>query len=373
MAENVTSNPPRHLGYLDAARGLAAIMVMVYHFINFKYLNTTTAKVAATIFNGSDAVSLFFVLSGFVLSYKYVVLDQPLDIKRFYVTRFFRLWPAFFVTIVLNAINTNRANLDLHTLVDIFIKNKTSFWEEAILIRNRVNYYGAGWTLNLELALSFFIPFWVVLAKKHTKVICWMLVAYLLIGNNMRDLFMFHFHFGLGVLISCLFNSINSLSFKETKWYKYRFLLLLVAFLLFSIRHIDRIWPLPGKYQYLAGYFGIDFFHYTAVASFVFIVAIIQSPKAQSILEHGILRFFGKISFGIYLMHWAAVVDVFDYWEQANRFFGHRSIALLALFVVYTAITFGLATILHYAVELPFISLGKRIATKLKPSYNFNG
>ncbi len=372
MAENVSPNAPRHLSYLDSARGLAAIMVMVYHFINFKYVNTTTAKFAATVFNGSDAVSLFFVLSGFVLSYKYIVLHQPLDIKRFYVTRFFRLWPAFFVTIVLNAINTNRNNPDLHTFIDIFIKNKTSFWEEAILIRNRVNYYGAGWTLNLELALSFFIPFWVVLAKKNTKVIGWLLIAYLLIGNNMRDLYMFHFHFGLGVLISCLFTNITAPSFKEAKWYKNRYLLLLVAFLLFSIRHIDRIWPLPGKYQYLAGYFGIDLFHYTAVASFVFIVAIIQSPKAQKVLEHGILRFFGKISFGIYLMHWAAVVDVFDYWAQANSVFGHRWVALLVLFVIYAAITFGLATVLHYAVELPFIKLGKRIASRLKPSYDFN-
>ena len=47
------------------------------------------------MFNGSDAVSFFFVLSGFVLSYKYLALGQPLDMKQFYTNRIFRLWPAF--------------------------------------------------------------------------------------------------------------------------------------------------------------------------------------------------------------------------------------------------------------------------------------
>ena len=91
MSQTTSHKPKEHLDYLDSARGIAALMVLFYHFINWKYDSHTLAKVGSIIANGSDAVSFFFVLSGFVLSYKYVVLRQPLDIKKFYFNRFFRL------------------------------------------------------------------------------------------------------------------------------------------------------------------------------------------------------------------------------------------------------------------------------------------
>lgn len=283
-----------HLNYLDATRGIAALMVMAYHFINWKYENRSGAKLASIIFNGSDAVSFFFVLSGFVLSYKYIVLNAVLDIKKFYVNRLFRLWPAYFITILLNALNANRGNLGWHNLQQVFILNKSYFWEEAFLLRGHPNFYMPGWTLVIELALSFFIPFTIVIAKKDKRLIIWLLFAYLLIGNTMRDLYMFNFHFTLGVLISCIFTYVNDVSFRQTKWLRYKYLVLFLCFMLYSIRHIDRLFPIGPAYTYIAGYLGITFFHYSAIASFVFIVAVIMSKRAQGLLSHSILLFLEK-------------------------------------------------------------------------------
>ena len=358
-----------HLDYLDSVRGIAAIMVMVYHFINWKYESHIEAKLGSIIFNGSDAVSFFFVLSGFVLSYKYVVLRHSLDIGKFYVNRIFRLWPAFFITILLNALNWNRNDLGIHNLVNIFILNRAHFWEEALLLfKAHPMFYTPGWTLVIELAISLFVPFMIVLANKDKRIIYWLLFIFLLIGVNMGDWYMFHFHFALGVLLSCLFVQINSPEFKASKWYKFRYLILGISFVFYSIRHIDRIMPFGEVYNDFAKYTGVNFFHYTAIASFVFIAAILCSKKAQTILNHKFLQFFGKISYGIYLMHWLLVTDVFIYWDNLTAFFPGKKTAFAVIFTGYFIATILLATVLHYAIELPFIKLGKRIANRMKPS-----
>ncbi len=368
MAIQQGKPPEQHLGYLDSVRGIAALSVMVYHFINWKYENRIEAKAASIIFNGSDAVSFFFVLSGFALSYKYITLNHSLDIRKFYVNRIFRLWPAFLLTIILNALNWNRLNLDAHTLYNVFILNKTGFWQEALLLRAHPQYYSPGWTLVIELAISFFVPFMIVLAKKDKRIMYWLLFAFIFIGGNMGDFYMFHFHFALGILLSCLFSSIQNDSFRNTLFYRYRYIILSACFALYSIRHICRIYPAGNAYTVIAKYIGIDFFHYTGLASFVFIAAMIASRRFQAIFENKILRFFGVISYGIYLVHWLFVTDVFIYWDKLASCFPGTKTAFIVIFFCYSAATILLATLLHYTVELPFMRIGKRLTQRMKPS-----
>lgn len=95
MPATDTANPPRHLPYLDAARGIAALMVLFGHFIGWKYDALPVIKGFNFIFNAADAVSFFFVLSGMVLTYQYVVLGNSLDLRKYAINRFIRLFPAF--------------------------------------------------------------------------------------------------------------------------------------------------------------------------------------------------------------------------------------------------------------------------------------
>ncbi len=351
----------KHLRYLDSARGIAALMVFAMHFLDRLFNGKPFLHYLYFVFNGKDAVSFFFVLSGFVLSYKYIVLKKPLDVKRFYVTRIFRLFPPFFIILLLNVLFNYRNDMTAHTMADIFIYNKIEFWEEAVLFKFHNIFYYPGWTLSMELIVSFLMPFFIALAIKDKRFVIYMLAAFLIQGGN------FNFHFLLGIILSCNYYKIIDPSFRITWWYRYRYLILVCAISLFSIRIIDMVSPFGPTFKYLMAYLGMDFFFFTGFAAFLFIGGIMISRNAQRLLQTRLLVFLGKISYSIYLVHTLMMSILFNYLPVLLPGRPQR-VMIPTMMVCYLALTILSATIMHYYVELPFMRMGRRIAARLKPS-----
>ena len=366
MAELTPSASDNHLRYLDSARGIAALMVFVSHFIDRGYHDAPATKYALLLFNGNDAVSFFFVLSGFVLSYKYIVLGKELDIRKFFVSRLFRLFPAYFITVVLNTIMQLRGELGFYRMVEVFLLNKTGFWEEALLFRFHNNYYFPGWTLTVEMLCSLLMPFFMIIAMKDKRAVVWLLFTLIIIGNTIY----YSSHFIMGLIVSCYYAVITNESFRKTKWFRYRYFILPVAVVLFSIRRLDMISPLGKTYKYLADYASIDFFLYTGIASFVFLVAIVQSKKVQRFLSNRAMVFLGKISFSIYLLHTFTINIVYLFIKPNLKVQGVLLNDSL-MFTCYIAITILMAMVMHKYVEIPFNKMGRRLAGKMKPSLVF--
>ena len=369
---NLFSDPSeKHMRYLDSARGIAAVMVFVAHFCDYRFHGKAVAAYICFVFNGSDAVSFFFVLSGFVLSYKYVVLNKPLDLKKFYVSRFFRLWPAYFITVVSCCIyHYYHANaLTGQKLADIFIFNKDYFWEEAFLLRFHNSFYYPGWTLTMEMVGSFLLPFYILIAVNNKKLVPYLMFVFLFIaGQN----FFCSIHFLLGLLISCYYTKLNKQHLQTMRWYKYRYIILFAAIAIWPIRHYDQLSPFGPTYKYLAEFFAVDFNIYTGLASFVFLIAIILSVRTQKILESKPLVFIGKLSYSIYLVHILAINIVYDYIQKILPF-SDPGMVFTAMIIIYLVLIFVLAMLMHYLVELPFMRMGKRVVKKMKPSIVISG
>ena len=86
------------LPILDLFRLFAALLVVLVHyeiifgqFVVYGSLGTT-------------ALSWFFILSGFIITYSYPDFDSFSDLKRFYVHRFIRIYPAYFLAVLVSAI-----------------------------------------------------------------------------------------------------------------------------------------------------------------------------------------------------------------------------------------------------------------------------
>ncbi|MNU57704.1 Acyltransferase family protein [compost metagenome] len=352
------------LHYLDSARGIAAMMVLVGHYISWKFDHNMVVRYCSLLVNENDAVSFFFVLSGFVLAYPFLILDKKMDIGKFYVNRFFRLYPGFLVAFLVNYIYSIRHDLNWAEVSKVLLHSDRGFWQEFFLLRGNNQHFLPGWTLGIEMAASFLIPFLILAVRYNKKLANWLLLA-IFLGNLVIGSFMIHF--ALGVWVAANFNQISGPEFHKSVLYRYRVPLVLVAMVLFSLRKIDRLSAFGPFFKTFADYTRIDFFVYSGIASFIFLVYCIHFKGVQRVLESKLLLFYGKISYGIYLVHWVLVRFIYDYWDRLNDLLGGsepRTFILLFFALLGTSTVLALA--IYHWIELPFMRLGKKIAGRMK-------
>ncbi len=140
-----STSAPR-LVEVDALRGLAAIAVVLFHYTTrFEALFAPTTVPSFALAWGHRGVNLFFIISGFVIFMTLERTRQPMD---FVVSRFSRLFPAYWLAIVLTFAITHLLGLPIK-LVD---------WRAAIanvvMLHNLVgvpHVDGVYWTLEVEL------------------------------------------------------------------------------------------------------------------------------------------------------------------------------------------------------------------------------
>jgi peptidoglycan/LPS O-acetylase OafA/YrhL len=95
--------PPSHLRSLTGLRFIAAMEVIVFHCTRWE-LWPVPPFVRNVAGAGYVAVSLFFVLSGFILTYVHAGPNaKPLDKRDFYRSRFARIYPAYAFALALIA------------------------------------------------------------------------------------------------------------------------------------------------------------------------------------------------------------------------------------------------------------------------------
>jgi peptidoglycan/LPS O-acetylase OafA/YrhL len=86
---------------LTGLRIFAALAVVAYHFAS-PFIAKGPAVLANPVHHGLEGVTLFFVLSGFILAYIYLERGS-IDKRSFWVARFARIYPAFVVAYLVAA------------------------------------------------------------------------------------------------------------------------------------------------------------------------------------------------------------------------------------------------------------------------------
>ncbi|MBV4356168.1 acyltransferase family protein [Pinibacter aurantiacus] len=93
---------------LNPLRFFAALLVLMHHSEAIKLKNGLANLEWLGLFrNGNNAVTFFFVLSGFLITYlllKENFKTGTISIKTFYIKRMLRIWPLYFLLVVIGAI-----------------------------------------------------------------------------------------------------------------------------------------------------------------------------------------------------------------------------------------------------------------------------
>jgi peptidoglycan/LPS O-acetylase OafA/YrhL len=180
------SRPHRndHIAGLDGLRALAALAVFGVHFNQIVRLDFRWGplSIETLLANGNHAVSLFFSLSGFLLSLPYwkALANQTLfpDVRTYFLRRTARILPAYFVALTalifignLWRIPDARADILLHYT---FLFNYTEF---SIFSINP-----PFWTLAIETQFYLLLPCIFLLIRKFSANKPWVLIIFMAIG-----------------------------------------------------------------------------------------------------------------------------------------------------------------------------------------------
>ena len=101
-------NDKIYFSNLDAIRFIAAAMVFLGHGLRNAYIylpiqNNFIGKFLNLISKAGTGVSIFFVLSGFLITYLLISefeLNARISIKKFYIRRILRIWPLYFAVVI---------------------------------------------------------------------------------------------------------------------------------------------------------------------------------------------------------------------------------------------------------------------------------
>jgi peptidoglycan/LPS O-acetylase OafA/YrhL len=101
------------------------------------------------------------------------------------------------------------------------------------------------------------------------------------------------------------------------------------------------------------------------IFSGAFLLLSIALSKYQPIvLVNPIITYIGKVSFSMYIVHFAVLHWLKEY--NFVEFSQHTVISYVVRFFVATSISVVVATICYHIIEMPFQRLGKKLIDKLE-------
>lgn len=292
LSNSDTSRPD--IPSLHGLRGLAALIVFVSHFSNITDLWGGLLGSGA----GQFGVMIFFTLSGFLMGYLYVTSElNGRRLLRYATSRIARILPLYF-SIVLFCYLANEFGFFSAT----YRVTSDTILQHIFLIQGD----SVLWTIPVEMVFYLFVAafwflaqrslfyFWPVLAALIGASYIWYdTISWL---PSSVDLFLGSFEFfAAGLALGILQTKISLDS--HTTWIDGAFVLLLLA--------LPMALPQVSLIVFGYGYVGDE--AWNAWPNAVYCAALVgfaaRSQWANLILGCRVMRFFGNISYGLYLSH----------------------------------------------------------------------
>jgi len=372
----------KHIDLLDYVRGIAILSVLFFHTLgttfgfdslpwdglqrDFSVPNSFLIFLPLSF--GQIGVPIFFVISGFCIHLSCRQQDQKWS--GFFIRRFFRIWPPYFVAIIFSALL-----LMAHSGFDLCNVAVWRAWlTHLFLVHNfdSINFHtvnGSFWSLAIEVQLYLIYPVLLFFVGK----IGWRRVMTILaIGE---------------FLIRASDGVIQTLGASNTAWgtaseilsnspLGYWFSWSLGAFIADALLKnqplpFSKTISMPWIFLLIISYFFKPlysfFFLLAAIATAIFISQLLSgnAPKLKvPAVALATLKKIGLWSYSIYLLH-QPLINIYSDFISATIPQQHRSAFLMFALELLTWSVVILFGVLWYKLfELPSIAIGKRILQK---------
>ena len=372
----------RDTSHLDAVRALAAFWVVSAHCMIWGGL------FVLPIPDPKLAVDLFMVLSGFLMAYtlsRRAPGPQPSPGRlwlRFCIRRFFRIAPAYYVSLGLAVLLSGQflgGYLHLREMSPEAWAHDTTYDPRLITydLKNVLLHvtflFGLSprysfstllpdWSLALEMQFYAVFPFIFLLARKHSPL----LVCFVLIGAST----VLAKAYGWGALHGYVE------PFREASLLIFKLPIFLAGMLIFEAAASRRRWAMLA----LAGLVVASHARGYGLAvqlGFTGLVAVMAAPWLRPeitafrwLTRSRIVGAMSDASYSVYLFHGLVLSLAGSRVEAAMLAAGHgKAAAVLATWGAVVALTYPVAILSHRFVERPGIRLGKWVAARVPQRY----
>lgn len=266
---------------LDAIRGIAALMVVFFHYtIRYGEIYGYSVAPAFTFEIGRYGVQLFFIVSGFVI---FLTLDKTTHAVDFIVSRFSRLYPAYWVAVILT-----------FTIVSLFsLPGADVGIRSAVINLTMIQQFikvphvdGVYWTLLVE--LSFYTIMYVLFVTKLIRKIEIISILWLFVIMAAEYLETYQFVQIPGYIKFILMLKYGNLFIAGIMFYKLMCNSRLLNYMIILLALAVEYFIAPDLIYLIAIYFGVFFF---------FVKGYLKFLSAKPLV------FLGAISYSLYLIH----------------------------------------------------------------------
>jgi len=349
----------------DAIRAIAALVVLISHIELHK---PDYGLIRFTVLNliplGTISVTLFFVLSGFLITYLLISefnISHKINIKFFYLRRILKIWPLYFMLLLITFLFYKNSVPLSSWLYSIFFLPNIPFAKNAL-----PSIIDPIWSIGIEEQFYLFFPilFFMNNLKKVFKTLFFLF--FLLVGlrffSNILNIEVIRDYLYLGRFDCMLLGSLS-------------------AFLFYFNNEYTNLLKLIYSWQTQLFSYGLLFFYLMVcvlynvviihlVFAFLFAIILINlgtNKKSIIRLESKILSKIGVVSYGIYLTHQFTNYIVLKYIHFNNNYLEN-----IGVYVISIILSIILATVLYYNFEIHFINLKKKFSYFEKERFTTN-
>ena len=309
---------------LNGLRFIAAFLVIIHHIEQFKSISNVEnywGKVPFIDIIGKLGVVLFFVLSGFLITYLLLTEEhsfKKISIRKFYARRILRIWPLYFLIIILAFFVL--PNIAIFTLPgygkdviysDLLLKLflYAIFFPNLVLsLLGLVPYASHTWSIGTE---EQYYLVWPIILRyfKKNRIILMFFIIFLyktfekILSTNYSDILPYKnviksFWSSFNIDCMAIGGIYAILLFQKNKFLKliqnntvFYFTTSLAIFLMLKGIYIPNI-----HYEFYSVLFGIIILNFAT------------NDKIKISFENKLLNYFGSISYGLYMYHPIAII-----------------------------------------------------------------
>jgi peptidoglycan/LPS O-acetylase OafA/YrhL len=312
-----------HIVVLDGLRGLAIVLVLFAHFVRedflIKHFPFTGPIITKLSLMGLTGVSLFFILSGFLITGILLNAKNKRNyFRNFYARRILRIFPLYYLSLFL--VFMILPSIINFTAQSTFLKN-SQIWLWTYMsnfptvagIWNKSEQFALGhfWSLSVEEHFYLIWPLVIYLTDiKKLKIICKVIIVLSLLSGLISTLLMANYvtlkfftwttitfsgALAIGALLAVHKHEHGSL-LEISKISKYLLSVFGILFLIIGFTPRRYNPELRGLIEHQ-----ISWFLYTGLM--ISIINIDSTAFLYKIFTNRLLLVFGKISYGIYVFH----------------------------------------------------------------------